>query len=247
MNSTIESLHDHRSVRSFTDEPVDEATLDAILMAVQRAPSSINAQDVSIIVVRDPERRARIAALAGGQPWIAKGPVFLCFVIDLSKTALGCSKHGASQKTQASVEGLLAGCLDAGIALGTAIAAAESLGLGTVPIGAIRARPREMIELLGLPKLTFPMNGLVIGHPAGRPPRKPRMPMAAFRHDERYDASRMKDAIDAYDASIVDYVKSVGRQAVEGSWSETVSKFFDHVYFPEVGPTVRAQGFTLEE
>jgi len=131
--------------------------------------------------------------------------------------------------------------VDAGIVLGTLITAAESLGLGVVPIGGIRRNPQGMIDLLGLPPLTFPLVGLVIGHIAQNAPLKPRMNLATFRHDEQYDASQYPAAIDAYDASIMDYWQKLQRS--DGvPWSENLGNSLKQVYFPQVRPVAAMQG-----
>lgn len=245
MNETLASLNAHRSIRAFKADPVPEEMLDAIISATQRAPSSINGQALSVVVVRDAARRAIIAELAGGQPWIAQAPVFLCFVVDFHKTQLACHRKGVEQAVHRSLEGLLAGATDVGIALGTAIAAAESLGLGVVPIGGIRNRPKEMIELLGLPPLTFPLVGLVAGHPASPSEQKPRLPQASFRHDERYHAERLPALVEEYDQTMAAWLKTVGLER-EGDWSQKVASLYQHTYFPNVLPVAKAQGFTLE-
>lgn len=246
MNETLKSLNAHRSIRSYSTAPVADEQLDAIISAVQHAPTSINGQALSVVVVRDPARRARIAELAGGQPWIAQAPVFLCFVLDYLKTRFACNKKGVEQATHRTLEGMLAGSVDVGIALGTAIAAAESLGLGIVPIGGIRKNPQQMIDLLGLPPLTFPMVGLVLGHPADPSRQKPRQPMAAFRHDEHYKTEGLPPLLDEYDETMKTWLKEVGLER-EGDWSQKVASVFQHAYFPDVLPTVRAQGFATEE
>src|SRR5512143_18394 len=130
--------------------------LNAIVEAAHCAPTSMNMQEISLVVVRDAERRARIAELAGGQTWVAQAPVFIAIVIDFHKTDLGVRKAGKTQIMHESMEGFGAAAVDAGIALGTMTTAAESLGLGIVPIGGIRRHPQEMIDLLELPPLTFP-------------------------------------------------------------------------------------------
>ena len=246
MNETLRSLNAHRSIRAYTNEAVADEQLDAIIEAVQHAPTSINGQALSVVVVRDPARRARIAELAGGQPWIAQAPVFLCFVIDYLKTRFACNKKGVEQATHRTLEGLLAGSVDVGIALGTAIAAAESLNLGIVPIGGIRKSPRQMIELLGLPPLTFPLVGLVIGHPADRSNQKPRLPLGSFRHDEHYKTEGLPPLLDEYDETMKAWLKEVGLER-EGDWSQKVASVFQHSYFPEVLPTVIAQGFATKD
>ena len=72
MNETLRIQQSHRSIRSYKPDPVSDAMLDQIIAAAHRAPTSMNAQEISLIVVRDAERRARIAELAGGQAWIAQ-------------------------------------------------------------------------------------------------------------------------------------------------------------------------------
>ncbi len=241
MNETLRTQQSHRSIRSYRPDPVSDEMLDEIIAAAHRAPTSMNAQEVSLIVVRDAERRARIAELCGGQPWIAQAPVFIVIAIDFHKTDLGVRKAGQAQTVHESMEGFGVAATDAGIVLGTLITAAESLGLGIVPIGSIRRNPQGMIDLLGLPPLTFPLVGLCIGHIGDDVPLKPRLDIKTFRHDERYDASGYPNAIDAYDTALMDYWKQIGRS--DGiPWSSNLGNSYRQVYFPQVRPVAAMQG-----
>ena len=241
MNETLRTQQSHRSIRSFKADPVSDAMLDQIIAAAHRAPTSMNAQEISLIVVRDAEKRARIAELAGGQAWIAQAPVFITIVIDFHKTDLGVRKAGQTQIIHESMEGFGVAAVDAGIVLGTLITAAESLGLGIVPIGSIRRNPQGMIDLLGLPPLTFPLVGLCIGHIQDDMPLKPRMDIHTFRHNERYDASGYTATIDSYDAAIMDYWQKLGRS--DGvSWSDNLGNYYKQVYFPQIRPVATMQG-----
>ena len=238
MNETLRIQQSHRSYKA---DPVSDAMLDQIIAAAHRAPTSMNAQEISLIVVRDAEKRARIAELSGGQPWIAQAPIFIVIAIDFHKTDLGVRKAGQTQIIHESMEGFGVAAVDAGIVLGTLITAAESLGLGVVPIGSIRRNPQGMIDLLGLPPLTFPLVGLCIGHIKDDMPLKPRMDIQAFRHNERYDASGYAAAIDAYDTAIMDYWKQLGRS--DGvPWSDNLGNSYKQVYFPQVKPVAATQG-----
>jgi len=241
LNDTIGLLKSHHSTRSYTDQPVSDTMLDEIIHAAWRGPTSMNAQEISLVVVRDAAKRARIAEIAGGQPWIAQAPVFITLVIDFHKTALGVEKAGQKQVIHESMEGFGVAAVDAGITLNSLMTAARSLGLGIVPIGGIRRNPQAMIDLLGLPALTFPMVGLCIGHIDKDAPQKPRMDIRTFRHDEHYDASNYAAAIDAYDETIMDYWKTLARD--DGlPWSSNLSQFLKKVYFPEVRPVAAKQG-----
>ncbi|WP_435628524.1 NADPH-dependent oxidoreductase [Candidatus Ferrigenium straubiae] len=241
MNETLRIQQSHRSIRSYRPDPVSDEMLNEIVAAAHRAPTSMNAQEISLVVVRDAEKRARIAELAGGQPWIAQAPVFIVIAIDFHKTDLGTRKAGQAQIIHESMEGFGVAATDAGIVLGTLITAAESLGLGIVPIGGIRRNPHGIIDLLGLPPLTFPLVGLCIGHIRDDVLPKPRMDIKTFRHDEHYDASGYPAAIDAYDTALMDYWKQIGRS--DGMpWSSNLGNFYKQVYFPQVKPVAAMQG-----
>ncbi len=211
MNETLKLQHSHRSIRSYKADSVSDEMLNAIIEAGHRAPSSMNAQEISVIVVRDAERKTKIAELAGGQAWIAQAPVFIAIVADYNKTEIGVRKAGETQVIHESMEGLIVAGIDAGLVLANMMVAAHSLGLGIVPIGGIRRSPQAIVDLLGLPTLTFPLVGMCLGHIEKDAPLKPRMDMNTFRHDERYDASHYPEAIDSYDATIMEYWKQLGR------------------------------------
>jgi len=53
-----------RTIRRFTDEPVDDATLGRCLQAATWAPSGANAQAWRFVVLRSPELRATVAEAA---------------------------------------------------------------------------------------------------------------------------------------------------------------------------------------
>jgi len=241
MNETLHTLQSHRCIHDYTADPVSDEMLDQIITAAHRAPTSMNAQEISLIVVRDPAQRAKIAELSGGQPWIIKAPVFITIVIDFHKTDLGVRKAGKTQIIHESMEGFGVAATDAGIVLGTLITAARSLGLGIVPIGGLRRNPQGIIDLLGLPPLTFPLVGLCIGHIEKDAPQKPRMDIKTFRHDEYYNASGYAEAIDAYDEILMHFWQDVARR--EGlTWSEALASRFPTVYFPHVKPVAAMQG-----
>lgn len=245
MNETLDNLWQHRSIRAYTDEPVSEENIDAIVRAAWRAPSSINGQQISLVVIRDAATRARIADIAGGQSWVAQAPVFITVVVDFHKTALGAKKAGEKQIIETSVEGFGVGAVDAGIALASIMTAARALGLGTVPISGIRRDPKAMVELLGLPKRTFPLVGVSIGHPAHNVPLKPRLDLSSFRHDEYYHGGSLPDVIDRYDQAMMDYWQAMGRDNGQ-PWSVNTASIYNHVNYPNTRSAAIDQGFGFD-
>ncbi|NCA72773.1 MAG: oxygen-insensitive NADPH nitroreductase, partial [Sphingobacteriia bacterium] len=75
----------HRSVRDYTDDPVDDALLARLIASAQGAASSSFIQAYSLVRVHRAEARARIAKAAGGQRWVEQAPVFLVCCADLRR------------------------------------------------------------------------------------------------------------------------------------------------------------------
>jgi nitroreductase len=60
---TGRAIETQRAVRRFADRPIDDATLERILDAGRRAPSSMNEQRWSFIVVTDRDRLRELSAV----------------------------------------------------------------------------------------------------------------------------------------------------------------------------------------
>lgn len=246
MSSTIDLFNSHKSERSFTEQSVDEAILDRIISTAYRAPTSVNSQQVSVVVTRDAARRKEISQIAGGQPWIAQAPVFITFVLDMHKSRLAIEAIDGEQVAQQSIESIVSGATDVGIALASVMAAARSEGLGIVPIGGIRRDPQAMISLLELPEYTFPLAGVAIGYVNEPAHLKPRLPPETFRHEERYSSEGLNENIARYNQQMVQHWQNIGRADGE-SWSESVAGYYQKIYFPDVLAALKKQGFGVDK
>jgi FMN reductase (NADPH) len=110
------------------------------------------------------------------------------------------------------VENFLVAAVDVAIAEQNAALAAESLGLGICYIGGIRNRSEQVIELLGLPRLVFPIAGMTVGWPAAEPSIRPRLPLEAVLHWEQYNPNGEAEAVEAYDRAMIATGTYKGRQ-----------------------------------
>lgn len=201
-SSLMEQMRRHRSIREFKPDPLPEGMLEAIVGSAQMASTSSYLQYYSVVVVEEVDKKARLAELCGNQDQIRQCPTFLVFCADLHRLKRVCDREGTLIQT-GYVESLLVAAIDAALLAQNAALAAESLGLGMVYIGAIRNEPAQVIAELGLPNLTFPIVGMCLGYPAVDPPSKPRLPLPAVLHRERYQAKAMDAHLDVYDAKIV--------------------------------------------
>lgn len=202
----------HRSVRRFCDQPVADEHLAAIVAAAQSAATSSNQQSWSVVAIADRPRRGRLAHLAGDQGFIAEAPLFLVWVADLSRAARLARVAGVGFDAGDYLDSTLVAAVDAALAAQNAALAAESLGYGTVYVGAVRNRPREITEELALPPHTFPVVGLAVGRPdpAEQAGVKPRLPQRAVLHHEQYDVATADSEVPAYDHALGEYQLEYG-------------------------------------
>ena len=103
-----------------------------------------------------------------------------------------------------------------------AVVAAESMGLRTVYIGAMRNDPMRVAELLGLPPQAVVVFGLCVGYATekGEGEVKPRLPQSVVLHTERYDASREEALRAAYDAEMAAF--SQKHEMTQDTWTKRV-------------------------
>ncbi len=221
-NDTIALLLSHRSVRGYRPDPVPPGTLETLVAAAQSAATSSNLQTWSVVAVDDPAARATLARIAGNQKHIEECPLFLVWLADLSRIERMGAEEGAALDGLPYLETFLVAAIDAALAAQNAVVAAESLGLDTVYIGALRNRPEEVAALLGLPQGAMAVFGLCVGHakPGAEGAVKPRLPQAAVLHRERYATTAERALRADYDARLEAY--SARHEMAATTWTKRV-------------------------
>jgi nitroreductase len=203
-NEVIASLLQHRSVRAYQPTPLPPGTLETLVAAAQSAASSSNMQSWSVVAVTDPAAKAALSVVAGNQIHIEQCPLFLVWVADVAR--LG--RVGASVQQEFEclpyLETFLFSAFDAILAAQNATVAAESLGLSTVYIGALRNDVEEVAKILGLPQGAMGLVGLCIGYgdETKKAMVKPRLPQSAVLHRERYDTTGEAEGTAIYDRAL---------------------------------------------
>jgi nitroreductase len=218
-NAVLETLLAHRSVRGFLPDALPEGTLELLVAAAQSASTSSNLQVWSVVAVRDPARKSRIADLAGKQQFIRDAPLLLVWLADLSRLGAIAADRQTRVEGTHYLEGFVLGIVDAALAAQNALVAAESLGLGGVYIGAMRNLPEQVAAELNLPPHVFAVFGMSVGYPdpAKETGIKPRLPQQVVLHHELYDPTLKRSAIEAYDAVARDYMREQGMK--EQDWT----------------------------
>jgi nitroreductase len=215
----LATIFAHRSIRAFLPDALPEDTLETIVAAARSAASSSNLKVWSVVAIEDPARKARFAAFARSQQHIEQAPLFLVWLADLSRLDRAGAEHGRPIEALDYLESAVTAFIDTALAAQNAVVVLESLRLGAVYIGAIRARIEVIAVELNLPPNVTPVFGLAIGYPDPdvRSGIKPRLRQSAILHRESYSASGESEAVAAYDESIHAFQTEQGLEQIP--WS----------------------------
>jgi len=161
----FETVEKRRSIRRFRPNPIPDKNLKKILEAGRLAPSGGNRQPWSFIVVRKPETKKKLAAVANLQQFIADADTVLI--------ALGDPAVSKSLYKQ-----------DPMIAIEHMVLASTALGYGTCWIGAFNEN--DVKEIAKVPENMTVIALLPIGIPDENPPPKPRRAFKEVFFKESY-------------------------------------------------------------
>jgi len=242
----------HRSHRAFADKPVDAGLLRLLAAVALSAPSKSDLQQRDIVLVEDKDTRRKLDALIPGMDWLPAAPA-LMVVCGNNRRQRQFHQWRDQPYPNDHLDPFFNAATDAAIVLGWLINAAEAAGLGCCPLSVIRNNAQAVSELLGLPEHVFPYAGLALGWPAREGWICPRLPLAATLHVDRFDDSRVKGQVEAYDhrrAALQPPMKQrnparFGEAAFYG-WSEDKFRQYAEPERADFGAYVRRRGFDLK-
>ncbi len=214
-------LLERKSIRRYERRAIEPEKLEFIYQAIRSTPTSYNGQQFSVVAVTDQEIKLRLYDIMG-QKQVKTSAVFLVFCLDFHQLELAAkAKNLEFPDFQDSVNGYTVGVVDAAMAMHSACVAAESLGLGTCCIGYARtADPALTSEILGLAEKTAIVCGLAIGYPNENPDLKPKRPLAAVVHENRYrDDDSLTRKLREYDEEVSAYNRMRAGDKTVNDWA----------------------------
>ena len=145
----LEGIYTRRSIRQFTDQPVDREQLLEVIKAGTWAPSGLNNQPWRFVIVRSENVRKELAKNTRYNFIIERAPSCIAVFVDRSVMYSDVKDH---QSMGACIQNMLL--------------AAHALGLGAVWLGEILKNADAVRTLFGLPENMELMAVVAIGHPA---------------------------------------------------------------------------------
>ena len=192
-----EALYTQRAIRRLKPDPIPEADLRLILEAATRAPSGGNSQPWHFLVLRDPDRRRRFAALYREAWWAKRRDVGIMGPEDIPprNTVMLSARRLAEAIGEAPVIVLLLSREPGPMGMGSVIPAAQNLLLAARGLGiggavtTLHACADERVHaLLGIPESVQVVYCLPLGYPQGRFGPLNRKPLPVVTSEDRWGA-----------------------------------------------------------
>lgn len=152
MENPLDLFLRRRSIRKFTDQPVEKEKLIDLIKAGMSGPSAMNAQPWEFVIITEAEILAKFrAALMFAK---MEAPAAICVL-------------GSSRK-QKGLSGEKFWVQDCSAATENILLAATAMGLGSVWIGVhpVYLFEQQVKNILNLPAGVKPLNLIYIGYPA---------------------------------------------------------------------------------
>jgi nitroreductase/FMN reductase [NAD(P)H] len=195
----LAALNERSVCRRYRSDPVPEALVRLLCATALSAPTKSDLQQASLIRVADAAKRAAICALLPGSPWLERAPELFVFCADGWRLRRLFARKGVEFPNE-HLDAFFNATVDAALALGAFVCAAELLGLGTCPISQVRDHVERIDELLSLPDWVVPVAGLALGYAQAKEPLSARLSLCATVHTDRYDVDAVERELQAYDA-----------------------------------------------
>jgi nitroreductase len=157
--AVLEVIRKRYSCRAYQDKPIEQEKLDQIFEAARLAPSAKNMQDWRFVVVRNKDKKQKIADFTNHPEVFGKAGVMIA----------ACSNSNYIMKC-----GQAAGAIDVAIALEHISLQATELGLATCWIGSFDAD--AVRKVLDIPQGVAIIELMALGYPADtakKPSREP--------------------------------------------------------------------------
>jgi nitroreductase len=224
----LNQLIRHKTIRKYSDRPISEQTLNRCLTAATRASNTGNMQTYSIVVTLDNDIKHALAPAHFNQPMVEQAPAVLTFCIDFNRFDKWCDLRHA-QPGFDNILSFSSAAIDAVLAAQNFAIAAESEGLGICYLGTTTYNAMDIIRILKLPKMVFPITTITAGYPAEVPThQEDRLPLDGVCHHEIYEDYDAKEI-----ERIYSYKESLptNQQFVRENGKETLAQVFTDIRY----------------
>lgn len=192
----MKTIFNRTTIRKYSNREVSDTLLKELLSKAELTPTMGNLQLYSVIATRNSEMKQKLAPTHFNQPMVENAAVVLTFCADFNRTTVWANNRKGAPGYDNFLSFLNA-ATDALLYCQTFTNLAEAEGLGTCFLGTTIYNPKQIIDLLKLPKLVMPVATLTIGWPNETPTQPDRLPLESILHEEIY-TDYTAESIDQY-------------------------------------------------
>lgn len=182
----MKNLETRTSIRKYAQREVSDELLHRLLHEAERTQTMGNLQLYSVIITRSEEQKAALAPAHFNQPMVKGAPVVLTFCADFRRTSRWAEERNAKPGYDNFLSFINA-ATDALLYCQTFCNLADEEGLGYCYLGTTVYMPKQIIEVLELPKLVMPVATITLGWPDEQPALSDRLPLESIIHEEHYE------------------------------------------------------------
>ncbi len=217
-----------KTVRKFSDRPVDMALVRNMLEKASHAPTTGNMQLYSVVITQDSENIQQLAKSHFSQPASTGAKMLVTFCADFNRFEKWC-KHSNAVPGYENFQSFVAAMLDAIILCQQFNTIAEMNGLGCCYLGTTTYNADSIASTLKLPNRVVPVATLAIGWPDGEANVTDRILPEGFIHEETY-----KDYSDNDIENVFGYkdLLAENKSFIEQNGKETLAQVFTDVRYP---------------
>jgi len=234
----MDCIKNRRTIRKYKVDEIPSSLLNGLLEEAFRASTMGNMQLYSVVITRDPERKAKLAPAHFNQPMVTGAPVVLTFCADFNRFSKWCKCRQAEPGYDNPISFLNAAS-DALLVTQNFCTLAEAHGLGICYLGTTIYNPDKIIELLQLPELVMPVATITVGYLDEVPAQPERLPLDGLLHEEVYSDYSPEDIDRIYKEKEAmpenqHFVTINGKETLAQVFTDIRYKKADNVYMSEV-------------
>lgn len=206
----IESMTKRRTIRRYTDRKISNELLLQLLNDASHAATMGNMQLYSVVVTRDGDNKKKLSPAHFNQQMVEGASVVLTFCADFHRFTEYC-KHREANAGYDNLLSFMNAATDTLLYVQSFCTLAEDEGLGTCFLGTTIYNSEQIIDILHLPELTFPIATITVGYPDENPKMSDRLPIEGIVHYESYEdyTTEALNKIYAYKESLPENLKFI--------------------------------------
>jgi nitroreductase len=178
----IKQFETRRSIRKYSDKPVEDEKIIQLLEGARLAPSGSNTQPWHFIVVKSEVTKRKLAEVSHNQEWMLSAPVFIICIADIQSRVK--EDIGVSFDEDSPQQELKQIIRDTSIAIEHIVLEADNQGLGTCWVAWFKQE--EIRPIVNIPSDKYVVSILTLGYSDESPKARPRKKLEEIVHYEKW-------------------------------------------------------------